>query len=82
MSHPNLEWTNKYMSALEGKTITKAGATLEDGAVWPFFVFELEGGFEIKVEVSRDEEGNGPGFLFGLPMIVSPVQDVEPTEKV
>jgi hypothetical protein len=53
-------YMKKYMKHLEGKKITKTGMT-KDG--FPFF--ELDDGS--KVEVSRDEEGNGPGFLFGLP---------------
>lgn len=54
------EYLKKYMKALEGKKIVKTGVN-RDG--FPFFV--LEDG--TKCEISRDEEGNGPGFLFGLP---------------
>lgn len=50
----------KYIKHLEGKKIEKTGVS-KDG--FPFFT--LDDGS--KIEVSRDEEGNGPGFLFGLP---------------
>lgn len=53
-------WTEKYMKHLEGKKIVKAGVT-KNG--YPFFTLDDKS----KIEVSRDEEGNGPGFLFGLP---------------
>lgn len=53
-------YMKKYMKHLEGKKIVKTGIN-RDG--FPFFT--LDDGS--KVEVSRDEEGNGPGFLFGLP---------------
>ena len=52
----------KYYKALEGKKIVKTGIT-KDG--FPFF--SLDDGTTI--EVSQDEEGNGPGFLFGLPTV-------------
>ena len=53
-------WMKKYLKPLEGKKIIKTGVN-KDG--FPFFT--LNDGS--KIEVSRDEEGNGPGFLFGLP---------------
>lgn len=54
----------KYYKALEGGEITKAGVT-EDG--FPFFTVQMKNGDELTCEVSQDPEGNGPGFLFGLP---------------
>lgn len=53
-------WLKKYIKPLEGRTIKKTGVS-KDG--FPFFV--LDNG--VRCEISRDEEGNGPGFLFGLP---------------
>lgn len=53
-------WLKKYIKHLEGKKILKTGVNKEG---FPFFT--LDDGS--KIEVSRDEEGNGPGFLFGLP---------------
>jgi hypothetical protein len=55
---------NKYYKQLEGMHIDEAGV-LEDG--YPFFVAITASGTRYRCEVSRDEEGNGPGFLFGLP---------------
>lgn len=54
------DWLKKYMKYLEGKKIVKTGVNKEG---FPFFT--LDDGS--KIEVSRDPEGNGPGFLFGLP---------------
>lgn len=54
------EWMRRYLKPLEGRTIKATGIT-PDG--FPFF--ELDDGAVI--EVSRDAEGNGPGWLFGLP---------------
>lgn len=53
-------WMKIYLSHMIDKKIVKVGVT-KDG--FPFFL--LDDG--TKVEVSKDEEGNGPGFLFGLP---------------
>jgi hypothetical protein len=52
-------WT-RYYAQLKGRKIIDAGLNA-DG--WPFF--KLDDGKVI--EVSQDPEGNGPGFLFGLP---------------
>lgn len=54
------DWLRKYLKHLEGKKIVKTGVT-KDG--YPFFTLDDKS----KIEVSRDQEGNGPGFLFGLP---------------
>jgi hypothetical protein len=50
----------KYYQGLVGKKVLAAGVT-PDG----FPYMELDSGE--RIEVSQDEEGNGPGFLFGLP---------------
>jgi hypothetical protein len=42
----------QYLKHLEGKKIVKTGVSADDGS---------------KCEISRDAEGNGPGWLFGLP---------------
>jgi hypothetical protein len=54
------EWTKRYLRPLVGKKITKVDVsndgfpqiTLDDGTL---------------LEISSDEEGNGAGFIFGLP---------------
>lgn len=33
--------------------------------IWPGIIFEKDGN-EFLCELSKDEEGNGPGFMFGL----------------
>lgn len=40
---------------------------MDGGAEFPAFTVRTPAGDVFTVEVSRDEEGNGPGFLFGLP---------------
>jgi hypothetical protein len=35
---------------------------------WPQLTFMNANGDTMVIEVARDEEGNGPGFLFGLPL--------------
>ena len=35
---------------------------------FPSFTARLKDGSETDIEVSRDPEGNGGGFLFGLPL--------------
>jgi hypothetical protein len=50
----------QYLKHLEGKKIVKTGVSA-DGFPW----FQLDDGS--KCEISRDAEGNGPGWLFGLP---------------
>ena len=63
------EFYTKYYSQLVGATVT--GFELiqdeyEDYIFWPTFTFTKDGE-TFTIEVSQDEEGNGAGFLFGLP---------------
>lgn len=54
-----------YYQQLIGMKVVKAGFTDldESGQSFPFLI--LQGKEErLRVEVSQDEEGNGPGFLF------------------
>lgn len=53
----------RYYATLVGHTITESGFT-EDG--FPYFIAE-KGGESICIELMQDPEGNGPGFLGGLP---------------
>ena len=64
MSVPDGEWAETYYAGLKGYTVKETGIG-EDG--FPFLIMR-KGKDELKVEVSMDEEGNGAGFLFGLPM--------------
>jgi hypothetical protein len=56
-------WMERYMESLVGCKIHKTGVT-DDG--FPYFEIVAPDGSQAKIEVSQDEEGNGPGFLFGL----------------
>jgi hypothetical protein len=63
-------WT-KYYSALEGATILKYEPMLDeyDNEIeYPSFVVKFADGTIDHIEISMDEEGNGPGFIFGLPV--------------
>lgn len=66
-----IAWYGNYFGQLVGATITGFTLVKDDdmGDFWPTFKVKLAGGEEIEVEVSQDEEGNGPGWLFGLPQI-------------
>ena len=63
-------WNAGYYSALNGAKIVAFIGTLEDefgGKGFPQFMVELQNGERIVIEISQDEEGNGGGFIFGLP---------------
>jgi hypothetical protein len=53
-----------YYGSMIGGTVVKIDITL-DG--FPQFVLMKPDGTAYLCEVSCDPEGNGPGFLFGLP---------------
>ena len=58
-----------YYGSLVGATITKVTISDDDeeGNSWPQFYVTLKDGTKLELELSQDEEGNGPGFMFGLP---------------
>ena len=60
-------YMQKYLESLVGRKIVSVdeGGSEDQPDTGPFPSFTLDNGW--KIEVSRDEEGNGPGFLFGLP---------------
>jgi hypothetical protein len=66
------EWLEKYLEPLKGATITKVAVKTQDeggySEDWPVLTMKFSDGYVGDVEVSRDEEVNGPGFLFGLPV--------------
>lgn len=51
----------KFQSDVVGRTITEAGYIDDGGQAWP--VLLLDNGTYI--QASMDDEGNGPGVLFG-----------------
>jgi hypothetical protein len=54
----------RYYKQLEGAKIVRFYGMTEDE--FPTFEVELDNCQIVKIEVSRDPEGNGGGFLFGL----------------
>ena len=65
---PN-EYFTRYYGQLRGATILHYVPLLEDGdgpmaEEWPQFLLRLESGEEVWLTISRDPEGNGPGFAF------------------
>ena len=73
MGHRQVEDEKKfqkdYYGQLIGFKVTKVEQKVEDMGgyeeVWPLITLK-KGVKEIQREVSKDEEGNGPGCLFGL----------------
>jgi hypothetical protein len=63
------KWLKEYYSTLHLARINKVEIYEEDdayGVFWPRLHVTLRDGEKIVIEVSQDEEGNGPGFIFGL----------------
>lgn len=68
-------WNAGYYSALNGATIIKFIGTDEDefgGTGFPKFLAKLSNGEVVELVLSQDPEGNGGGFLFGLPDFTLP----------
>lgn len=57
---------NDYYKQLEGYKISKflGVTTEEDIDGFPQFLLTKKGYEDIMIEISRDEEGNGGGFMF------------------
>lgn len=65
------EFWNDYYSGLEGATILKFKGMVTDefnpyDEGFPQFLVRFSSGEIGNVEISRDPEGNGGGFIFGL----------------
>lgn len=59
-----------YYSGLEGATILRFVEMRSDefgGNNFPVFLVKFADNSIGEIEISRDEEGNGGGFVFGLP---------------
>lgn len=75
MSHPDADFLKKYLAPLKGGKIVDVKVNIDDDGgfteAWPVIIVQPKGTTSatdrFNLEVSRDEEGNGPGFLFGLP---------------
>jgi hypothetical protein len=62
-------WT-LYYGELEGATILNFVEMRKDefgGSHFPVFLVKFSNGSIGEIEISQDEEGNGGGFIFGLP---------------
>lgn len=59
----------QYYEQLIGATVTHFELVEDEHALDPFpvFLMTLDNGSKVQVDVSRDEEGNGGGFLFIAP---------------
>jgi hypothetical protein len=68
------DFWNSYYSALEGATILKYEPMMDEyeDIEFPSFLVKYADGTIDHIEISQDPEGNGPGFIFGLPL---PIQD-------
>lgn len=60
---------NKYYGFLKDAKITGAGVMEYDGELWPYIDIVASDGSTYQLEISQDPEGNGPGFVFGLPSV-------------
>lgn len=63
------DFWKKYYGSLEGATIVKFNGITEDefgGDGFPSFTVKFKDGNIGQIEISRDPEGNGGGFIFGL----------------
>ncbi len=71
MSHPDAAFLRSYLKPLKGATITSIRVKVEDDfghpQAWPTLVVKAKDGQVYELEISQDEEGNGPGYVFGLP---------------
>jgi len=69
-----MNYLRGYYGQLIGATVVGIKMNIEEdqengdplfAQVWPMIIFEKDGQ-EYRCELSRDEEGNGPGYMFGL----------------
>jgi len=61
---PDKKWLQKYLAPLVGGKIIKVGVSKEG---FPQITVVCKGDVTFTLEVGASE-GNGPGFLFGLPI--------------
>ena len=91
----SLQFYRDYYGALLGARILKVELTQGEyeGQYWPTFTVKTKATRKtatrdavpaqtLTVEVSQDEEGNGPGFLFGLPHPKQPEQVIDDRVEV
>ena len=64
-----MSYMDKYYKGLEGATILSFDGLFDDdfgGDPFPTFTVRLADGDITQIQISRDPEGNGGGFIFGL----------------
>lgn len=69
-----MDFYKNYYGALKGATIIDFIEMREDefgGNHFPVFLVKFADGSIGEIEISQDEEGNGGGFIFGLPMFAT-----------
>jgi hypothetical protein len=70
MTKSQKEYLTKYYNGLKGFKVESFFLNDSDETMNPFPTFVLRKGDQVlTVEVSQDSEGNGGGFLFGLPTV-------------
>ena len=57
------------LQGLQGATVQQARCEYDDFGEWPVLVLRLRDGQTVDVTVQADAEGNGPGFLEGVPKV-------------
>ena len=60
------KWLTRYLKPLVGAKIVSVDTTDDGAGLWPVLNVLTSDGKLLKLEISQDEEGNGPGFIFGL----------------
>lgn len=65
MSHPSPKFMVPYLKPLVGAVVT--GVKPSADGEFTTIVFRRPNGATFECELSSDEEGNAPGFMFGLP---------------
>lgn len=65
-------WMGRYYGQLQGATIEKVTIAVDEDPdfgtdIYPMLTVKFKDGQTAEILVFRDEEGNGPGFLQGLP---------------
>lgn len=72
MKEQERDYLKKYYAPLVGMTITDIAIVPDHadgdwGDNWLVIQVTGDNGKRYRLEVSQDPEGNGPGFIFGLP---------------
>jgi hypothetical protein len=68
------KWAEGYYASAIGLTITGVVARYDEytDRIWPVLIAVDKNGQQYELELSQDPEGNGPGFMFGLPNYTVP----------